>query len=630
MGDEKVFAQARIELLDALTANQIAAGEVIERPVSVMKELVENAIDAGGTVISAEYRDGGLSLIRVTDDGGGIDRRDLSLAVERHATSKLRQIQDLDDLTTLGFRGEALASIASVASLEIETRKRADVEGYRLRVKGADEEPIVEKVGCPAGTRVTVEHLFYNTPARLKFMKSPGYEGGLIHDLMIRLALGYPHIGFRLENQGKILFDTTDIDNTEDLAEMFFGKEARQALIPVEADVSKGRLSGWITAPPYSRGTRKGLHVFVNGRHINLKDMQWAIERAFEYILPKGRFPLAILNFRFPGSLLDVNVHPGKLEIRINDPDMNPSLTRALKTAVSGGQPTPLTDIANAAVTSAGEHSKAAVSRDNLFTRPVRDWETLYEFTGNGERQLDELIRGVLHESGAGQSVYESGPAPAQWGVNEHNQSLRALAANQKPDGFSFGPGIEFTVVGQLHGTFILAEVADGLLIVDQHVAHERILYEGLSAKSALRESAQMLMQPISVNLTTGEEEILIQNIVTLNDLGFVLERFGSRQYLIRSEPAGQSVDQFMFKELLEQIGDKGRGTSVEYARQALLTMNACKAAVKANTPLDVSEMNALLAGLRTTEYPMTCPHGRPIMYLLPYRRLIQAFGRSS
>ncbi|MCL1804405.1 MAG: DNA mismatch repair endonuclease MutL [Clostridiales bacterium] len=656
----------RIQRLDNITANQIAAGEVIERPVSVVKELVENALDAGGSVIRVEYRDGGLSSIRVTDNGGGIEGADLALAVERHATSKLRGIQDLEDLSTLGFRGEALASIASVAGLEIETRRNGDIEGRQLLVKGGDEAPQVRTAGCPVGTRVTVEHLFYNTPARLKFMKSAGYEGGLIHDLMIQMALGYPGVGFRLENQGKTIFDTLDVNKMEDLVELFYGMEARRALVPVESPASKGRLSGWVTAPPYSRGSRKGLHVYINGRRVGVRDMLWSIEKAYEYLLPRGRFPLAILSFRLPGSLLDVNVHPGKLEVRINDPDLNPSVTRVIRTALSGGGPV-LSAEGLGGVVSGSAPDNAAFSgtkpameglydargaaytgrQQDLFARSARDWASLYDFTGEGERRLDGLIHGAFQEAGpagfpeadktaevlaglsAAAAVAEEAE-PGYGGVRAHTEKLRALAGDQAAGDFSFGPHIGFNIAGQLHGTFILAEVGAGLLIVDQHVAHERILYEEYAARGRQSEPAQMLLQPPALDLTTGEEDILIRHILLLNELGYVPERFGPRQYLLRSAPAGSSADPAVFLELLDDLGRGGEPSGLEEARQKLLVMNACKAAVKASTPLSTEEMNALLAGLRKTSHPMTCPHGRPIMYLLPYRRLIQAFGRSS
>ena len=702
----------RIERLDNLTANQIAAGEVIERPVSVVKELIENAIDAGSCSIKIEIKEGGLTLIRVTDDGEGIDSRDLPLAVERHATSKLKHIEDLDDLRTLGFRGEALASVASVSSMEIVTRKKGEIAGYRLRVAGEDS-PSFEKVGCPEGTQITVEHLFYNTPARLKFMKSPGYESGLIHDLVVQLALGYPRIGFHLENQGKTLLDTHEISQPEDLVELFYGKEARQALVTVEAPVSKGRLSGWVTAPPYSRGTRKGYHVFVNGRRILIRDLQWSMERAFEYLLPKGRFPLLILHFSLPGNLLDVNVHPGKLEIRINDPDLPASITRVLKTMLSGGGMAPdagsLGGVPSASTGRDGAEEYMAPGQEATasggtggrsineghgqrntvagYNTPVRDWERLFDLTSDGERSLDDLIRrdniqagytdegqigeksrnpDLFGEDGVGKIGFgrigneegrfgEHAPVytaqdddlpPASplidpegknrqlpqnaWGVDSHTRSLQAFAGGDKLEDFFFGPRVAFQIVGQLHATFILAEVDAGLLVVDQHVAHERILFEEMLSGTGEKKSAQMLLEPIQCILTAAEEETLIRHILVLSDLGLVFERFGPRQYLLRAEPAGYPMDQAMVQTLLEELEREGTDYNAEQAKETLLVMRACKAAVKANTRLTVLEMQTLLNRLRETRHPMTCPHGRPILYLLPYRRLLQAFGRSS
>ena len=680
----------RIERLDNLTANQIAAGEVIERPVSVVKELIENAIDAGSGSIKIEIKEGGLTLIRVTDDGEGIDSRDLPLAVERHTTSKLRRIEDLDDLSTLGFRGEALASVASVASMEIVTRKKGEIAGYRLRVAG-EETPTIERAGCPEGTQITVEHLFYNTPARLKFMKSAGYESGQIHDLVIQLALGYPHIGFRLENQGKALLDTNEISQPEDLVELFYGKEARQALVAVEAPVSKGRLSGWVTAPPYSRGTRKAYHVFVNGRRIVIRDMQWSMERAFEYLLPKGRFPLLILSFTLPGNLLDVNVHPGKLEIRINDPDLPASITRILRTTVSGGGTAPdvgmLGGVPGAsadrdgaggymapgqeATASGGTGSRSindGHGQRNTFAgynTPVRDWERLFDLTSDGERSLEDLIRSDGKRDGQHDGFHDGytdedrfgeytpaytaadGDLPPEsllvdpeeknrrlpqnaWGVDSHTRSLQAFAGGNRIEDFFFGPQVAFRIVGQLHATFILAEVDAGLLVVDQHVAHERILFETMLSEADEKKTTQMLLEPVQCTLSAAEEETLIRHILALSDLGLVFERFGPRRYLLRSEPASHSMDQAMVQALLEELEREGTDRGAEQARQALLVMRACKAAVKANTRLTVPEMETLLSRLRETRHPMTCPHGRPILYLLPYRRLLQAFGRSS
>jgi len=674
--------QQRIERLDRITANQIAAGEVIDRPASVVKELVENAIDAGSTRIVVRFDEGGLTLIQVSDDGVGIDHRDLPLAVERHATSKLRRIEDLDDLRTLGFRGEALASIASVAAMEIETRRRGDNHGYRLRVKG-DEPPSLGMVACPEGTQVMVEQLFYNTPARLKFLGRPGHEGGLIHDMMIQMALGYPRIAFRLENQGKLLFDTGRTTSHEDLVELFFGKDARRALIAVAVGASKARLDGWITAAPYSRGVRKGMHLFINGRRVVARDIQWAVERAYEHLLPKGRYPLTILTLQLPWSLLDVNVHPGKLEVRVNDPDLAPSVTRALREVLAGAARAPeksgLGVAAQAGSHAAqspeanrpaglgwatpaaggyvrfGESGPSLSIQEQLFDLVDMDMCSRRELTDTEPQERDYATRldisdapitpgaPIPHDPPGLSGLYSPSAlptlealtakarhtSPGQWGEKSHTQSLQGLAADSTAEGFSFRPETEFHVLGQLRRCFILAEVSEGLLLVDQHVAHERILFDEMSAGGSAKEAAQMLLQPLSVDLTTAQEDTLVRHILLLSELGFVLERFGPRRYLIRAEPAGQAVDESMFKDLLVQLGDTPGEGDPQETRRALLVMSACKQAVKANTVLRHEEMHTLLAALRQTRYPMICPHGRPVLILLPYKRMIRAFGRS-
>lgn len=628
----------KIHLLDSLTANQIAAGEVIERPVSIVKELVENSIDAGSQRIHVEIRGGGLEWIRVTDQGSGITREDLLLSIQRHATSKLTVIDDLDSLATLGFRGEALASIASVANLQITSRTEDNPQGYQLQVKGEDVAPQITTVGCPIGTTVTVSDLFYNTPARLKFMKSAGYEGGLIHDLLIQMALGYPQIDFILDMQGKTVLNTAGISNLVDLTEVFYGKEARAALVTIAGPISQGNLTGFITAPPYSRGTRKGVHIFVNGRRIVSKEIQWSVDHGFEYLLPKGRFPVAILNFSIPGHLLDVNVHPGKMEIRINDRHLYHELTNLVRRAVSGGQIMPdyssgqwLTEN-TAEVAEVGQNElpknelQADMQKESSTSAPFRQ-VTFYNDSNPGPRQQFSPDTTWQEEKTAWQGE-------AAW-QEAYKTDYDTASAPQLPrtssEEFSFGPHTTYKIIGQLHRTFILAETEAGLMIIDQHVAHERVLYEKFLAENQTQTlPAQILLTPITVQLTALEEEILIKNIMILNDLGLIVERFGPRCYILRSAPPGQeTIDEEFFKDFLDKLNISSAQDDITKARQALLIMMSCKAAIKANHPLSINEMETLIAQLQHTAHPMTCPHGRPIIYLLPYNRLLRAFGRS-
>lgn len=632
----------RIQRLDAVTANQIAAGEVIERPVSVVKELVENALDAGSTRIQVEIREGGLKQICITDNGNGILPEDMVLAVERHATSKLTVIQDLDSLATLGFRGEALASIASVSNLTLTSRYVANNTGCTLNVKGEASQPVMKTTGCPIGTKVLVEDLFFNTPARLKFMKSIGYEGGLIHDLMIQMALGYPHVDFRLDSQGKTLLDTSGIDQIEDLIELFYGKAARTALAPIQGQVSQAAVSGYLTAPPYSKGTRKSIHLFINGRRVVSKEIQWAIERSYEYLLPRGRFPVAVLRFDLPGALLDVNVHPAKLEVRINDPQLYSNLTHMIREAISGGQAMPdfssygqiagpaavTHDIARPSLQTFNEISPQWFKEEPEVAEPAGK-QAPYWATGPEDRPANRL-QGY-------QTLEHLEPLPSSSGSGvgpaAHTAALKTFAGNAlNPEDFVFDMNTAFQVIGQLHDTFILAETAAGLMIIDQHVAHERVLYEKLLAEhqDALI-PAQMLLSPLPLQLTDAEEDALVRNIMVLSDLGMIVERFGPRDYVLRSAPAGQTeLSEAFFKDLLEQLAERPGAMRPEDVRQSLLIMMSCKGAVKANQPLTMKEMENLLMQLQQTRHPMTCPHGRPIIYMLPYHRLLRAFGRSS
>lgn len=630
----------QIQRLDSVTANQIAAGEVIERPVSVVKELVENALDAGSTRILVDIREGGLGQISITDNGRGIVPAELPLALERHATSKLRVIQDLDSLETLGFRGEALASIASVSSLTLTSRHITQTTGCSIKVKGEVSQPVIQSVGCPVGTRVVVEDLFFNTPARLKFLKTVGHEGGLIHELMIQMALGYPHVDFKLDAQGKTLLDTSGISDAEDLIELFYGKAARIALAPVHGQVSHAEVTGFLTAPPFSKGTRKSIHLFINGRRIVSKEIQWAIERSYEFLLPRGRFPIAVLRFTLSGTLLDVNVHPAKLEVRINDPQLYSNLTHLIRSAISGGQSMP--DFSHfGQIAGSSQKSELDKPYEQSFGEISPHW--FKEAPTVADQHSLEPYKTLPAEKPVGPwspSLNAHGdfqpvtlPAGSGVGPAAHTAALKAFAGSTvNPEDFIFDEKIRFQVIGQLHNTFILAETAAGLLMIDQHVAHERIIYERLMAEhehAAI--PAQMLLTPMTLRLTEAEEEVLIRNIMALSDMGLIIERFGPREYILRSAPTGQTdISEAFFKDFLEQLAERPSSLHPVDARQSLLIMMSCKSAIKANQPLTLQEMETLLVQLQKTRHPMTCPHGRPILYIMPYHRLLRAFGRSS
>jgi DNA mismatch repair protein MutL len=635
---------SRICRLDTFTINQIAAGEVIERPVSVVKELIENALDAGAKTVRVEVRDGGLKQIRVTDDGVGMSPEETALSVQRHATSKLRQIEDLDQLATLGFRGEALPSIASVSKIEILTREHDRDQGTRLRLSG-DSPADAAPAGAPPGTAVTVEDLFFNTPARLKFLKTPGYESGLIHDLVIQFAMGFPGIAFKFENQGKLILDTAGIERLEELVELFYGQEGRRALVQLDGQASKARVRGAVTRPPYARSNRKGYHFFINGRKVVSKELTRALENACYTLLPKGRFALAVLWADLPGEWVDVNVHPGKLEVRLRDTALSGALSAMIRDAFSRQFKAP-------------QYSRAFASEP----RVDEGWRDFYRTGSTGSasaanqtgRTDGAPLFGVPNPSPVAwaspgeqaDSTAWASPGeradPAAWASpGEHadledwaspsermNPALWAIPGEQADLAAEGLPPLK--AIGQLRNMFILAEGDTGLYILDQHVVHERILYEQFERKhenGALE--AQMLLTPISLELTVMEETLLLKQLPLLEDFGVIVESFGARHYLIRSAPSGLDKDpEVFFRDFLAELEADNLGQKPMNAKRDLLISLSCKKAVKAHWTLSLQEMQSLIDQLRLTRFPLICPHGRPILYELPYARLLQIFGR--
>jgi len=612
----------KILLLDDLTANQIAAGEVIERPASAVKELVENSLDAGATAIDVEIRGGGLEYLRVTDNGSGMSQEDLLLAVKRHATSKLKTISDLESLRTLGFRGEALPSIVSVAKVEILSREAGQEHGYRLVIEG-NVQISLEPAGSPVGTSIVVKELFFNTPARRKFLRSEGYEAGLIHELLIQFALGHPQVDFRLLNEGKEILNTRGINKLEELIQLFYGREVQKALIPVEGQASQGSYWGYVTLPTFHRANRRAIHFFVNSRKVIAKEILQALESAYENTLPKGRFPLAVLNITFDPALLDVNVHPGKLEIRIRDQFFAPELSSRLKGNLSEQRKIPTYSLLQKplepAPTPVAAPERPLARSKNVALPSQEVWKEFY--TWQPELEPTGLVR-------------ESSPGPAL--LKEENiviQDKKDTTGEQKQPSAAqadkqFLPPLR--VIGQLSRTFILAEGEEGLYVIDQHVAHERVLFEQLLNEADQGKlNSQVLLTPCPLELTLLEEELLIQHILALHDLGLVIEHFGPRTYLIRAVPTIVKEDPADFLlSLLQQLEKEGEGCSPSDLKREVLITASCKGAVKAGDKLSDEAILRLVEDLRQCNSPLTCPHGRPIVYKITHNDLLKAFRR--
>lgn len=596
-------------------AAKIAAGEVIERPVSVVKELVENALDAGATDIRVEIREGGQRLIRVADNGCGIPAREVATAFQRHATSKVRSVDDLFHVRTLGFRGEALPSVAAVSRVTVVTRAREETVGTRLRLEGGR---VVERagVGAPAGAVLTVENLFYNTPARLKFLKSATSEAGQIHSLLQRLALAFPDRRVALVSDGRTVFQHSGGTLLDALATVYGADTARQMIEVAgdEAMVEDGEgepptVHGYISPPALSRANRSHLTFIVNGRVVQDRALAVAVTEAYHTFLMVGRFPLTALHIQVAAEDVDVNVHPAKAEVRFRD-------GRAVFSAV-----------------------QQAVRRAVIRHAPIPqfgggDWEDEGAASICADRG-GAALPGTRPMFGA-----DWWPAPRDeeaeaqtWGIGAPPPS--AAAAPAAPDtplplaGSRRLPMLR--VLGQVGQAYIIAEGPDGMYLIDQHAAHERVLYEEFLAAHARREvAAQALLEPLPLDLTPGEVATLADNAEALRGLGFGLEPFGPGTVLVRATPVAlRAADpRPAIRDILSQVGE-GRRNPLEVDTEAALLRAVCKtAAIKAGQTLTAAEMQALIRQLEASSSPRTCPHGRPTMIHLSAAFLAREFGR--
>ncbi len=581
-----------IRILPPDVASQIAAGEVVERPASVVKELVENSIDAGARAIQVETRQGGKQFIRVTDDGCGIPAAEVELAFERHSTSKLRTAEDLARIVTLGFRGEALASIAAVSRVTLATRVAEEPVGTLLRLEGGRVVTRQES-GRPAGTAITVEDLFFNVPARRKFLRSDQTERGHIDGWLTRYALAYPHLRFTLNHDGRAVFQSPGNGRLRDVLIAVYGLEVGAALldiVPEEAGPTAIQVTGFASPPTMHRANRGYITIFVNGRWVQDVRLAYAVIQAYHTLLPTGRYPLAVVMVELPPEDVDVNVHPAKSEVRFRDSDaVFRAVQKAVRRTLLERSPVPI-----------AAHTPAAWP-----TSPAR-WR---------EERLERLA--ALRPRPAGEQLrFEERPATAT-----PAESVPAPSAERLPP---------LRVVGQLGATYIVAEGPQGMYLIDQHAAHERVLFERLLAEHEVAAVAtQALLEPLPVELAPEAAALLEQHLETLEGLGFRVEPFGGMTWLVRALPA--IVAQDNPREVLEDVAaalDMGAaplGSTVEEA----VARRVCKrAAIKAGRVLAQAEMEELVRALEQCTSPRTCPHGRPTMIHLSVEQLAREFGR--
>ena len=667
----------KIRLLDSKTINKIAAGEVVESPKSVVKELTENAIDAGASNVTVEIKEGGISYIRVSDNGSGIPKEQVKSAFLRHATSKMTQIEDLEHIFTLGFRGEALASIAAVAQVEMLTKTREEKTGTRILISAGEIE-VMEDAVCREGTSITVKNLFYNVPARRKFLKKPATESGYVSDLINKIALGHPEVAIQYINNGNTVLHTAGNNDPKTAVFYVYGKDAANNMLPISYKKGEYAVSGLIGRPELCRANRNYENLFINGRFIKNAVVSSAVEDAYKTKLIIGKFPVFVLNLEVEPALVDVNVHPAKLEVRFkNDDEVYEFFYHAVSKAL---QETVLIP-------------KAVLEKKPKEKQPQPEQQTLMEIPKKTE--MPEKAAAIPTEKPTErpnmEAVILSKEEKAQLDIPKMEKPLETRPTamtggrsvdellKRKPSGFSVEqkavpylkkepvkqetaktelpkaepvktepPGqVEITlpkaekqeekkpffhdykIIGQVFRTYWIVEQGECLYLIDQHAAHERILYEELMNKfKEEKVVSQRMLTPLMLNLTPMETEVLRNNKELLESFGFELEDFGGR-YALRSTPylLQNPTGMGFFTDILDRLAEERIGNVYDTKILAVATM-ACKAAVKGHDVLSVREAEALIHQLLKLEHPFTCPHGRPTIVELTKYEMEKMFKR--
>lgn len=626
---------SRIIVLDETTANQIAAGEVVERPVSVVKELVENSLDAGATRIIVELTQGGLSGIKVVDNGCGMSPEDAMLCWQRHATSKIRQAADLNRITTLGFRGEALPSIASVAKLTLTTRAGEDLAGTEVLVE-AGQILRSSPVGCPAGTTIEVKELFFNTPARRKYLKSPHAEAGQVSDLINRLALARPDVRIELRSNGRVVFFSPGNGSLRDTATAVFGADNVRSMIEVNYQGRLFCIKGLISKPVLTRASRQYQSFFINGRYIRSGLISSVLQQAYQTQIPSGRFPIAVLHISLDPTQVDVNVHPTKMEVRLaQEKEVAEELLAALSEPLN--LPPAITGLWE--IMPGRQHQSAKKITPVASSQPEQIKDISEEKSELPPLATDNGVRKQLSWPLAADTVTQSEVKPVvtkQVPIATGNPIKPQLANHQKvlevSQEYSTGAEVfpNLSPVGQVLPTYVLAQGTTGLYIIDQHAAHERVLYEKYLHQLQQGVQSQVLLNPLTLQLSHHEAQLIIEHILEFSEFGFILEHFGGDTFLLRGVPpqAGNKPIE-IFMDLLTRLQDNpanrlDRGLIIDH----LAAVMACRDAIKAGQRLGPTEIMALLDGLAECQRPFTCPHGRPTIINITHEELKKRFKR--
>lgn len=643
---------SQIQVLSQSTIDKIAAGEVVERPLSVVKELTENAIDAGATAITVEIKEGGISLIRVTDNGSGIEKNQVKKAFLRHATSKITSIEDLNIVESLGFRGEALSSIAAVAQVEVITKTEKELTGVRFAIAGGVDEEL-EEIGAPSGTTFFVRNLFFNTPVRRKFLKQPQTEGGYVADLLERLALSHPEISVKFIQNNQLKFHTSGNGNLKEIIYRIYGRDMADAVLPFEMEGNGFSVKGFLGKPEINRSNRNFETCFVNGRYVRNDIITKAMEEGYKACLMQHKFPFYVLHFTMEPGTVDVNVHPAKMEIRlIHGGELYTRLSGAVHTFFRQRELIPQVSLAEKN-TEAEKEKQAALSRRAPEPFETRRMTMVQDEASYGAVQTlvkeqpkpseiqnemqkiegNKIIGGEI----SGNPLKNAGIHSNIIKASEHVVVERPEQLHLFEDKFLTPKARqEYQILGQIFDTYWLVAFQDKLFIIDQHAAHEKVKYERLVKKledagnnQEVEMPSQMLNPPVVISLTGKEEELLRNYMSFFGEMGFELEEFGSGAYACRSVPMDLygCNEKELFLEIVDELAQAPLQGAPTVILHKLASM-ACKAAVKGNHKLTRHEMEALIGELLTLDNPYHCPHGRPTIISMSKYEIEKKFKR--
>ena len=611
---------ANIQVLDQITIDKIAAGEVIERPASIVKELVENAIDAGATAVTVEIKEGGISFIRITDNGCGIPREEVALAFLRHSTSKIRTVEDLSTVASLGFRGEALSSIAAIAQVELITKTKDALLGTRYVIEGGVEKKM-EDAGAKDGSTFLIRNIFYNTPARRKFLKTAMTEASHVNELMIRLALSHPEVSFEFITNNQPKLHTAGNGKLRDVIYQLFGREIAMNLLEIDEAIPGFKITGYVSKPLISRGNRNYENYYINGRYVKSNIIAKAIEDAYKDFTMQHKYPFTVLHFAMDGNDLDVNVHPTKMELRFSrQQEVYNFVYQAVKNALSERELIPRVEVPEVKVSEVKQTPKPEEKNLDYFMKKMQERVTSYhkQMSQAEVRDVHEVHREKEQVDRIREAINYNKTAQKQLDLFEEKLLTKEAIAEHK-------------IIGQVFDTYWLVEFNEQLYIIDQHAAHERVLYEKTLHGMKDRDyTSQYLSPPIILNLSMQEEEVLRQHMGTFASLGFEIEAFGVDSYAVRAIP--DNLFGIAKKELLIEMLDnlvEGIHSSIapDMIAEKIASMS-CKAAVKGNSRLSAAEVEVLIDELLKLDNPYHCPHGRPTIIAMTKRELEKKFKR--